>query len=314
MLQQTQVATVIPYYDRFLRAFPSVNDLARARFERVAAQWSGLGYYRRARHLHRAARKIMSDFARRFPQTYEQARTLPGVGHYTACAVLSIAFGRPLAVLDGNVARVVARLYALRGNLHQAKFRREVERRLAELLSPRRPGDFNQAMMELGQTVCLPRAPRCALCPLRRRCVAFSRGEPESYPVPRPRRAAEPTHMAVAVISKNGKVALVRGLDDGLLSDLWNFPAAFGRNSREALQRLKLKLDSLGAPSLHQTRRLGTTRHRITFRTISAEAYEFSGAADAAPFRWFTWPKLDTAAVSQLARKIALVASERKWE
>ncbi|HEV2419453.1 MAG TPA: A/G-specific adenine glycosylase, partial [Terriglobia bacterium] len=123
MLQQTQVATVIPYYERFLRAFPTVELLARAPFERVAALWSGLGYYRRARHLHLAAQKISTDFGGRFPITYSEARTLPGVGHYTASAVLSIAYGKPFAVLDGNVARVVSRLYALNGNLQQPDFR-----------------------------------------------------------------------------------------------------------------------------------------------------------------------------------------------
>ncbi|MGH9352593.1 MAG: A/G-specific adenine glycosylase [Terriglobia bacterium] len=311
MLQQTQVATVIPYYERFLRAFPTAAHLARASFESVAALWSGLGYYRRARHLHLAAQKIGNDFGGRFPARYDEARTLPGVGHYTACAVLSIAYGKPFAVLDGNVARVVARLYALRGNAQQLDFRTQVERRLAELLSRRKPGTFNQAMMELGQTVCLPRAPRCSECPLRRVCDAFSMGKPESFPAPRPRRASELRYLAAAVIHKDGKVTLARGLEEGLLEDLWNFPSAFGETSQEALDRLTEKLAPRGALPLSLGRKLGATRHTITYRSIRVECFEFQGKPSGAGFRWFSVAKLDQAAVSQLARKIAGVARGR---
>src|ERR1019366_8641816 len=147
MLQQTQIATVIPYYLRFLEAFPVVAELAAAPLERVLELWSGLGYYRRARHLHQAAQAVVADYSGRFPDDYTDLVSLPGIGDYTAKAVLSIAFNRPYAVLDGNVARVVARLFALQGNLHQPQFRRAVEGELTQLLSRRLPGDFNQAMI-----------------------------------------------------------------------------------------------------------------------------------------------------------------------
>lgn len=306
MLQQTQIAAVIPYYDRFLRAFPTLECLARAPFEKVAALWSGLGYYRRARHLHLAAAQVMKNFAGRIPAAYEEARTLPGVGHYTACAVLSIAYGKPLAVLDGNVARVVARLKAIRGNLHQKEFRARAERFLKEMLSARKPGDFNQAMMELGQTVCLPRGPHCGECPLRSLCIAFRAGDPESFPDSRPRRASELRHLAVAVIRRNGKIALVRGLDEGLLRDLWNFPAAFGVNAQEAVERLAAKLATQTGLSVRLGRNLGVTRHTITYRSIRVELYASSGKPRGGPFRWFSLAGLQRAAVSQLARKIAL--------
>jgi len=170
MLQQTQIATVIPYYHRFLAAFPTVTALARAPLERVLELWSGLGYYRRARHLHAAAQAVAVNYAGHFPEDYATLRTLPGIGDYTARAVLSIAFRQPYAVLDGNVARVIARLEARCGNLHKTQFRKAVERELAALLSRREPGDFNQAMMELGQTICLPRSPHCPGCPLSKWC------------------------------------------------------------------------------------------------------------------------------------------------
>lgn len=182
MLQQTQIATVIPYYLRFLAAFPTISHLARAPLERVLELWSGLGYYRRARHLHQAAQALAGQFAGKFPEDYDALRTLPGIGDYTAKALLSIAFNQPFAVLDGNVARVVARLFRLRGNLHQPEFRRSVEAELAGLLSRRQPGDFNQALMELGQTVCLPRGPVCPACPLASWCEACQSENPEAFP------------------------------------------------------------------------------------------------------------------------------------
>ena len=250
MLQQTQVATVIPYYQRFLEAFPTLADLARAPLERVLKLWSGLGYYRRARHLHNAAQELVRRFGGAFPQDYEQIRSLPGIGDYTARAVLSIAFNQPYALLDGNVARVLSRLGALEGNLHQPGFRRAVQAQLELLLSRRSPGDFNQSLMELGQTICLPRAPRCAACPLRRWCRGYKSGKPELYPQPRPRRAVESHYLAAAIIRRGPRVAMVRGLDDGLLDDLWNFPSAFGRSRAEALANLRNKLAAFGSASV----------------------------------------------------------------
>lgn len=302
MLQQTQVATVIPYYERFVRTFPTVERLAGARFQRVAQRWSGLGYYRRARQLHAAARLIVEEFGGRFPETYEAARSLPGVGHYTACAVLSMAYGRPLAVLDGNVARVISRLNAVSGNVQQARFRDTIKRFLEEIIPARRPGDFNQALMELGQTICLPRAPRCDACPVRSYCLARNRGDPDSFPEPRPRRKAERRHLAAAVVRSGGRFGLVRGLEEGLLGDLWNFPCAFGESSEKALSRLKQNYEL----QLRVMRKIGTARHSITFRSISVEIYETAGNLPGV--RWFTPRGLDRAALSQLARKIAMAA------
>ncbi|MFB3920580.1 MAG: A/G-specific adenine glycosylase [Terriglobia bacterium] len=307
MLQQTQVATVIPYYRRFLRAFPGVRKLAAAPLERVLELWSGLGYYRRARHLHQAAQALVERFEGRFPRDFEQARTLPGVGRYTASAVLSIAYNLPFPVLDGNVARVVARLLALRGNLHQPAFRHAVESHLASLISRRQPGNFNQALMELGQTICLPTAPHCDACPLRGCCRAYFLRAPESYPTPRPRRAAELHYLAAGVVTRQNKVVMVRGLDEGLTPDLWNFPSAFGASSDEARTRLEEKLRTLLKGRLEIRPPLGELRHGITFRSIRVALHpvEFTGGfADGAP-RWFPVSKLHTAAVSQLARKIA---------
>ncbi len=307
MLQQTQIATVIPFYERFLKAFPTLRRLARAPVERVLRIWSGLGYYRRARHLHQAARNLVGSHGGQFPQDYQQARALPGVGDYTARAILSMAFRQPYAVVDGNVARVVARLLALKGNLHQREFRRAVEAYLETLLARRDPGNFNQALMELGQTVCLPRAPRCNACPLRDGCQARQRGCPESFPEPRPRRATESRHLAAALIRRAEKVALIRGLDDGLLPDLWNFPSAFGDSQSAARSRLQQKLADLTGCTVLLADSLARLRHGITYRSIQVEVYpaQIRSPRQDKAFRWVPLSKLSQGAVSQLARKIA---------
>ncbi len=328
MLQQTRVETVTTYYPRFLRAFPSLERLAEAPRERVLELWSGLGYYRRAGQLHLAAQKVAWEFGGRFPSDYAQARSLPGIGDYTARAILSIAYNQPYSVIDGNVARVLARLGAVEGNVSQQVFRDNIESWADRLLSRRQPADFNQALMELGQTVCLPRAPRCDACPLRKWCRAYDQGNPGSYPAPRPRRPTELRYLATAVIRPGGlngqpaEVALIRGLDEGLLPDLWNFPATFGSSRAEALARLEEKLEQIALGAIrwkHRNSRraapspVARLRHGITYRSIHVQAYAAEApdgrlSGPAGQLRWFPTANLARAAVSQLARKIAVAA------
>jgi len=307
MLQQTQVATVIPYYQRFLAAMPTVADLARAPLERVLELWSGLGYYRRARHLHQAGKELVRRFAGAFPRDYELIRSLPGIGDYTARAILSIAFGLPYTLLDGNVARVLSRLAALEGNLHQPGFRRAVEAQLQLLLAPRSPGDFNQALMELGQTLCLPRTPQCSTCPVRSWCRGCQSGRPQLYPQPLPRRAAESHYLAAAILRCGARVAMARGLADGLLEDLWNFPSAFGHSPAEALASLRGKLAGFKSPCLTLCTSGGELHHGITYRSIRVRIYtaEIPHPPRQNGLRWFPISSLRQAAISQLARKIA---------
>jgi A/G-specific adenine glycosylase len=307
MLQQTQINTVIPYYKKFLEAFPTIDHLANAPLERVLELWSGLGYYRRARNLHQAAREILRKHGGRFPADLKQARSLPGVGDYTARAVLSSAYNQPYAALDGNVTRVTARLLGLRGSLAQSQFRRAVDTTLGLFLSRRSPGDFNQALMELGQTLCLPRSPQCPSCPLRRWCRAFQLQRPEDFPEPKRRRQPENWYMATAILRKNQQVLMARGLSDRLLDGLWNFPSALGRSRNEALDALQEKLrEALGSsPALrHSAREL---RHNITYRSIRVQVYaaELKENVRANGLRWVRLQAVGQAAVSQLARKIA---------
>jgi A/G-specific adenine glycosylase len=305
MLQQTQVATVIPFYRRFLKSFPSIRSLARAPMEEVLAAWSGMGYYRRARNLHRAAQIISEEFGGRFPSSYEHARSLPGVGDYTARAVLSIAYHLSYSVLDGNVARVISRIGTIPGRPGDSSFRRAVQHELERLLSRRQPGAFNQALMELGQTVCLPRAPLCTRCPARKWCRAKCLGRQESFPAPKLRRTPEPRHLAVAVALRGLRAGLVRGLDEGLLGDLWNFPSAFGRTRADSRRNLQKKLEATARGPVSIGRSLGELRHNITFRVIRVHLFAMEIPAGRGGFRWLALSRLSHAAVSQLSRKIA---------
>ena len=223
MLQQTRVETALPYYNRFLEKFPTVADLARADVEEVLVLWSGLGYYRRARQLHAAAREIAT--AGELPSTFEGLRRLPGIGDYTAAAVASIAFGVVVPVLDGNVERVLSRVLALDEDPRSSGARKKILAAAAGLLDPRRPGDSNQALMELGATLCTPRRPRCLLCPLLSGCRAAQDGDPERYPLPKEKREAERHRLLVAVVENGQGVLLFRRPDDStLLAGTWELP------------------------------------------------------------------------------------------
>jgi A/G-specific adenine glycosylase len=228
MLQQTRVAAAIGYYERFLTRFPTINSLAAARIDEVMRLWAGLGYYSRARNLHRAAQEIVARHAGKFPRTWDGAMALPGIGNYTAAAILSIAFAAPHAVLDGNVARVLARLDAIRGDLRAPRRWKALAARAQQIADPGSPGDWNQAMMELGATICLPKSPRCEECPVRRFCRAYALGLTNSLPAARRKRAPENVTLAAAVLlDPRGRTLLVRpaAAEAALFSHMWQFPA-----------------------------------------------------------------------------------------
>lgn len=294
MLQQTRVETATPYYERFLERFPTVEHLARAEQEEVLALWSGLGYYRRARQLHRAAQEIARRGGR-FPETVEGLLELPGIGPYTAAAVASIAFRVPVPVLDGNVERVASRLLATSENPKSSRGRRRLRERVKELLDRRRPGDSNQALMELGATLCTPRAPRCLICPLSRVCRARAEGEPESYPVARRRRETQRVRRAVVVVedgpardgTPGGPVLLFRRPDDAdLLAGTWELPWVELPVDGETpepdtpAERITRELGRRYGGRWRLGGHLGRVRHGITYRSIEVEIYR--GAREAA--------------------------------
>jgi A/G-specific adenine glycosylase len=270
MLQQTRVETVIPYYERFLTRFPTVKDLAAAPLDEVLALWSGLGYYRRARHLHAAA--VLMAAAGGPPRTLEGWRELPGVGSYTAAAVASIAGGVVAPVLDGNVERVMARWLGLAEDVKRSGPRARLLAAADGLLELSRPGDSNQALMEVGAVVCLPRRPRCPLCPLRSSCVAAAEGEPEAYPLPRLKRRSETVRLLVAVVEEAGRVLLYRRPPDSvLLAGTWELPwVELDGRALSAGTRLAAKYGGAGERGSKPEWVLGPevalVRHGITYR------------------------------------------------
>jgi A/G-specific adenine glycosylase len=224
MLQQTQVATVIPYYERFVRRFPSVQALAASTENEVLALWEGLGYYSRARNLHRAARRIVDDHGGLFPTDHAQVLGLPGVGPYTAGAVLSIAHEQPLPAIDGNAERVLCRVFGIEGDARRGEARKTLRRLATEAVPARRPGDYNQALMELGSQVCLPDAPNCGSCPLATLCVAVRSNRQHVLPTPRQRPKLQRCHVAAAVLWRRGRVLVARRPPEGVWAGLWEFP------------------------------------------------------------------------------------------
>jgi A/G-specific adenine glycosylase len=269
MLQQTTVKTATPYFEAFLQRFPTLQALAEEPEEEVLAAWSGLGYYHRARNLHRGAQYVAERYGGRFPRTLEAALAVPGVGLYTASAILSIAHGLPLPVVDGNVRRVLARLLALRG----PEYRKDgpYYNRAEELLDRERPGDWNQALMELGATVCTPRDPGCDACPLRSRCRARALGVVDELPEGRARRAPVDVQVAAALVEKDGKVLLVRRPEGRLLGRMWEVPQTSleSRGLPDLARELEERHGLRVVPGALAVR----ARHAITFRRITLEGY-----------------------------------------
>jgi A/G-specific adenine glycosylase len=304
MLQQTTVKAVVPYYEAFLARFPSLADLAGADEGAVLGQWSGLGYYHRARNLRRGAQHVATHHAGRFPKTLEAALAIPGVGLYTASAILSIAHGLPLPVVDGNVRRVLARLFALQGP--EWKKDGPYYNRAQDLLDGEHPGDWNQAVMELGATVCTPKRPACPACPLRSHCEARAQGIVERLPETRGRRASVDVTVAVAVIERDARLLLVRRSEGRLMGRLWEIPQTSleSRGYPDLVSELKSRHGLDVAPGSLVAR----ARHAITFRRIRVEAFRsrLRGQAplDADRYLWAGREELKALPTSSLTRKV----------
>jgi A/G-specific adenine glycosylase len=259
MLQQTRVETVVDYYGAWLERFPDLATLGAADADDVLEAWEGLGYYRRARNLHEAARVVRERWDGALPETYAALRELPGIGEYTAGAVASIAFGEAVPAPDGNVRRVLARLFD-QPEPRPAWLREAA----ASLVDPERPGDWNQALMELGASICSPRAPRCARCPVAEWCMARERGTQEERPATVPRRAPRTATYALAVLHRAGRILLERRPPEGLLGGMWAFPEREVADRAEAPAAATTLAVGLGWPRPDGAEPLPIREHRFT--------------------------------------------------
>jgi len=240
MLQQTQVKTVIPYYERWIKTLPTIDKLANAPEQRILKLWEGLGYYTRAKNLKKSAKMICKEMNGKLPNTVKNLQNLPGIGRYTAGAISSIAFGLKAPVLDGNVKRVLSRLFCINKNGTASAFENCLWKKAEDLLPVRRPGDFNQALMELGATVCIPGSPICQQCPLRTICKAFLKNKVNEFPPSKKIKSSKKIEVSAGIIIKNKKVYIQQRLKNGLMGGLWEFPGGKreqGESSEECLKR-----------------------------------------------------------------------------
>ena len=262
MLQQTRAETGVPYYERCVRRYPTARELAESGEEELLKHWEGLGYYSRARNLQRAARQIVSEHGGKLPSDVAALRALPGVGAYTAGAIASIAYGIPVAAVDGNVERVICRYDAITQSTGTPAARREIERRAQELVARDRPGDFANAMMELGATVCTPRKPACLLCPLREGCKGFAQGIAEALPVKPKKKAQRVERRAVLLVIAKGRVLITRR-EEALLGGLYVFPDALHEGETGDPAALCAAMEALGLRVAYDEL-LGRARHVFT--------------------------------------------------
>lgn len=279
MLQQTRVETVRGYYHRFLERFPDIASLAAAPLDDVLKQWEGLGYYSRARNLHKGAKQVMSQFGGEMPRSREELLTISGIGPYTSGAIASIAFELPEPAVDGNVIRVLSRVFGIRENVGIPTVRRQIEKAAAEIISDKRPGDFNQALMDLGSGICVPGTPDCDACPLRELCDAYDAGDAEDLPQ-LPRKNPPRTLPYDILIIRSGDRVLMRQRTETLLNGMWVFPMLEDWHDEDDVARFAKRETGLELSTLKFS---GEAKHVFTHRIWQMRIYTAIAAETAEP-------------------------------
>lgn len=311
MLQQTQVATVRPYFTRWMQRFPTLQALAEAEEADVLQIWQGLGYYSRARSLHRGAQHVVEQRAGRLPDTPEELRRLPGIGPYTAGAIASIAFGRDAAVVDGNVIRVLTRLFALDGSPQHQPLKRHLWELAQRLIPSGRASDFNQALMELGSLVCTPRSPNCLNCPVRTDCRARKLGRPDAFPQLPKRPAQQRVEHAAALVRRGSRYLLMQLPSDApRWASMWSFPT-LERKENETIQQTAVRAlsywcgySATGGEVAHELQH-SVTRYRIRLHLVRCEpARATRQRTSCQNMGWFEWEELSQLALPSAHRKL----------
>jgi len=313
MLQQTQVPTVIPYYKKFLKSFPTVRHLANADLSKVLKVWEGLGYYSRARNLHRASQILLSRFRGKIPDNLKDLLALPGIGKYTAGAILSIAFNKEAPILDGNVKRVLSRLFSVSGNPVRGKIEGLLWH-LSESLIPKGfASPFNQGLMDLGSMVCTPKDPQCSRCPLHRHCKAKASGNPERYPSRVLKKRIPHIEAISGVILRQGKVLLNQRPPKGLLGGLWEFPNWKSEGKRGLRFRLRNYIKKEMGMNVKVKGSIGTFKQAFTHFKLILDVFTCEAIDGKGRGKWIPIKNLDQFAMPRIHRRIANVLSDGWW-
>ncbi len=320
MLQQTRVETVIPYYERWMEHFPNLQSLAQAPLEEVLRYWEGLGYYSRARNIHRTAQILVHSHQGKFPQEVSQLQKLPGIGAYTAAALASIAFGQKIAAIDGNIRRVISRLFQIEEPVSLPETQEKIKDLAQKCLPPDNTGDYNQALMDLGAMVCLPRSPKCAICPLTQFCQAYQNGKQNEIPVKISKKAIPSVIVTAAIIEDKDRVLIAQRPVNGLLGGLWEFPGGKIEDgetlseclSREILEELGVQIE-VGEP-------FGVYKHTYTHFKVVLHAFkaqikdsQLPHPIQAEEIRWAPISSLHEYPMGKIDRLIARDLLERKY-
>lgn len=319
MLQQTQVTTVVSYYERWLRRFPNLRALARATEDDVLSGWQGLGYYARARRLLRGAQLVVRDHGAELPRDPEALRKLPGIGPYTASAIASIAYGAAVPVVDGNVERVLSRLFAVRGDVRAQPHKRRILSLAASLVPPDHPGDYNQALMELGATTCTPRTPNCPGCPLSQKCAAKQLGRQDQFPARRIRAKPDNAIVLSAFIRRGSRSLLVKLPSDARRwAGMWMFPSTEIETKAPRKADLVSAVKHLSGLSVRPLSNAGLVKHSVTRYRVALKAYDcvlISGRArplGAAQVAWKKPEELTTLAMPAAHRRLSQLFLQRQ--
>ena len=314
MLQQTQVATVIPYYQKFLKSFPTVHRLAKSDLSKVLKTWEGLGYYSRARNLHRASKIILNHFKGKIPENLRDLLSLPGIGKYTAGAILSIAYNKEAPILDGNVKRVLSRLFAISDNVGAGRAEDRLWKISESLIPKGRSNSFNQAIMDLGAMICTPKDPLCHRCPLHRHCRAKASGNPERYPSRVVKKRIPHIEALSGAILNNGKVFLNQRPPTGLLGGLWEFPNWKTEEKRRVRSRLRNYIKKELGMNIEVKESIGAFKQtyshfKLTLCVFKCEAIDGRGKG-----KWVAVRNLHLLPMSRIHRRIADSISDRRLQ
>ena len=320
MLQQTRVDTVLPYFARWMERFPDLSTLARADLQEVLACWEGLGYYSRARNLHKAARILRDEWGGHLPSSVKALQELPGIGPYTAGAIASIAFNRDAPLVDGNVRRVLARVYNIDAPVDEAEGRNRIWEIAEAILPPGRAGDHNQALMELGALVCTPRTPACPVCPLQEDCLAHRAGLEEARPVRRVKTATPRITVTAAVIRREESVLITQRPEDGLLGGLWEFPGGKLEQGEDLAACLLREIEEELGLKIEIVRPIGVYNHAYTHFKVTLHAFDCRMAENGqvleergvAAHRWVTPADLASFPMGKIDRSISVDLQKEK--